>query len=79
MDSDGTNLKRLTEGEMISHLYVPRQANGCYFSTTTGSISAKQGWMRVPLKVGRQRDCRSQAPLVRRHFCFPMLLVMTRC
>ena len=53
MDSDGTNLKRLTEGEDdFGPVCAPTSKWVYYFSTSTDSISAKQGWMRVPLEGG---------------------------
>ena len=53
MDSDGTNLKRLTEGEDdFSPICAPDSKWVYYFANATASNSATQNWMRVSLEGG---------------------------
>jgi serine/threonine protein kinase len=53
MDSDGTNMNRLTESEGdFAPICAAESKWVYYFANATTSISAKQNWMRVPLEGG---------------------------
>jgi len=74
MDADGSNLKRLTEGEKDVLPVCSTEGKWVYYTNRKANR-----WMRVPLEAESQKFCRQRVYLAPRLFPSPAFPGMTGC